>query len=242
MAYPQRMIGIVGGMTWEATALYYDRLNRLSNARLRRQQPDSSHTVRVLIDSLDFGEIEELANRRGDWPAIGQMLLASAQRLENAGAACVLLAANTAHLQANTVRAGIRVPLIHVADALAASAEAARVRRVAILGTRFVARGTLFDEAFSVRGMTAAPPDDATVERVDRMIFDDLARGRFTADIRAAARAVIEGLPAQGFDAAALCCTELPVLLRGESFGLPVFDTVELHVRAALDFALEEIV
>jgi aspartate racemase len=235
-----RVIGIVGGMTWEATALYYDRLNRLSNARLRLQQPDSAHTVRILIDSLDFGEIEKLANRE-DWPAIGRMLLASAQRLETAGAACVLLAANTAHLQADTVRAGISVPLIHVADALAAGAAAGKVRRVAILGTRFVARSTLFDEAFSARGMTAAPPDDTTVERVDRMIFDDLARGQFTPEVRAAARAVIEGLPAQGFDAAALCCTELPVLLRGESFALPVFDTVELHVRAALDFALEGI-
>jgi aspartate racemase len=234
------VIGIVGGLTWEATALYYERLNRLSNARLRLQQPDSAHTVRILIDSLDFGEIEELANR-GDWPAIGRMLLASAQRLEDAGAACVLLAANTAHLQAETVRTGIRVPLIHVADALAAGAAAGNVRRVAILGTRFVARGTLFDAALSARGIVVAAPDDATVERVDRMIFEDLARGRFTPEVRSAARQVIEKLPEQGFDAAALCCTELPVLLRGESFGLPVFDTVELHARAALDFALEGI-
>ena len=85
MVHLPRVIGIVGGLTWEATALYYDRLNRLSNARLRLQQPDSAHTVRILIDSLDFGEIEKLADRE-DWPAIGRMLLASAQRLEDAGA------------------------------------------------------------------------------------------------------------------------------------------------------------
>ncbi len=240
MVHLPRVIGIVGGLTWEATALYYDRLNRLSNARLRLQQPDSAHTVRILVDSLDFGEIEKLANRE-DWPAIGRMLRASAQRLEHAGAACVLLAANTAHLQADMVRAGIRVPLIHVADALAAGAAAGKVRRVAILGTRFVARGTLFDAALSAHGIAVAAPDDATVERIDRMIFDDLARGRFTPEVRSAARKLVEALPEQGFDAAALCCTELPVLLRGESFGLPVFDTVELHVRAALDFALEGI-
>ena len=224
-------LGLIGGMTWAASALYYERLNRLSNARL-----GGSHTLRVLIDSLDFGELERLGNREGDWVAVEQLLVCSAQRLESAGAVCLLLGAHTAHLMFDAVAATVRVPVLHVADPLGRAAQAAGVRRLALLGTRHVANSPLFPTRLARLGVEIAPPHIVDAAAIDALIFGPLAQGRFDPAGRAIARRVIEGLPAQGFDACGLCCTELPVLLRGESFTLPVFDTVELHAGAALDF------
>jgi aspartate racemase len=133
------------------------------------------------------------------------------------------------------VQRDVKVPLLHVLDPLSDAISNAGCQHVAVLGTRHVVESAFLLDRLRKRGIRAEPPSADQAQVIDQLIFSELAHGRFSAAARAQVGGIIASLGAQGFDSCALCCTELPVLLRGQVFDIPLFDTVELHVIAALD-------
>lgn len=227
-----RKLGLIGGMSWESTALYYRALNEGVRARM-----GGLHSADLLLHSLDFAPIEAL-QRAGDWQRAGEVLIASAQGLQRAGADGLLLCTNTMHMLAPAIEAACPLPLLHIADATAAAVRAAGLRRVALLGTRFTMREAFYRERLAAAGLQVEVPDAAAQVLIDRVIFEELCLGQIKPASRAAYRDIGLRMLEAGCEGVILGCTEIGLLLKHDDLPAPLFDTTTLHVDAALDWAL----
>lgn len=228
-----KTLGLLGGMSWESTTSYYQRLNRLTRERLGGQ-----HSAKLLIWSADFAEIAAL-QAAGDWAAATAVLVDAARRLASAGAEGLLICANTMHLMAPEVQAALSIPLIHVADATAKAIKAAGVHRAVLMATRFTMEKPFYLQRLRDLGVEAVIPPEADRERLHAIIFDELVQGRFEPASRAAFIEIAErALGDQGAGGVVLGCTEFGLLVQASDFRVPVFDTTDIHARAAMDFAL----
>jgi aspartate racemase len=228
-----KLIGIVGGLSWEATALYYRLLNQ---AAARELGPH--HNARSVVVSVDFAEALALANA-GDWDGLAVLLIDAARRTRDAGADMVLLAANTAHIVAEQVAAAIDVPLLHIADVAGAAAQTQGFCRVGLLGTRFTLESPIYAERLRERAaLSVITPDAGARNELQRIIVDELTVGRVEPQSRQECATIIRWLRDEGAEAVIVACTELPLLIRPEDSVLPLLDTTALHVEAALRLAL----
>jgi len=227
-----RLIGMLGGMSWESTAQYYRLANELVRDRL-----GGLHSARILLASLDFAEIERL-QVAGDWERAGQLLAEEAARLERAGAELLLLCTNTMHKVADQVQAAIGIPLLHLADTTAAAVQAAGMRTVGLLATAFTMEQDFYRDRLrgnGVRVLVPAAPDRAEVHRV---IYEELCLGVLREESRQVYRQVIDRLVADGAEGVILGCTEIELLISAADSPVPVFPTTRLHVEAAVDASL----
>jgi aspartate racemase len=228
-----KTLGLIGGMSWESTAVYYQWLNRLARDRLGGQ-----HSAKLVLWSIDFAPMAALQSA-GDWDAATEVMVDAARRLEDAGAEALLICANTMHLMADTVAAAIEIPLIHVADVTAEAILAAGVRRPLLLATRYTMEQGFYLERLKASGVVAVIPPPEARTRLHHIIFDELVQGRFQAASRAEMIEIVNRAVAdRGVDGVILGCTEFGLLIKATDLTLPVFDTTELHARAAMDFAL----
>jgi aspartate racemase len=227
-----KTIGLIGGMSWESTALYYQAINRETARRL-----GGLHSAPLHLVSLDFDDIAS-RQRAGDWDGLGRTLADSARRLEQAGADCVLIGTNTMHLVAPQVQAAIGVPLLHIADSTADAITAQGLQKVGLLGTRFTMEQPFYAEHLAARGIGCLAPDEPARAEVHRIIFEELCRGRFEERSRRTLQEICAQLASRGAQGVVLGCTELPLILRAGDVPLPLFDTTTLHALAAVDFAL----
>ncbi len=227
-----RTIGLLGGLSWESTAVYYRLLNEGVRDRL-----GGLSSARVLLHSVDFAEVAAL-QRADRWDDAGRLLAAAARGLEGAGADLVLIGTNTMHAVAPQVRAALGVPLLHLVDVTAAAVAAAGLGRVGLLGTAFTMAAPWYREPFTAAGVELVVPPDDDRALVHRVIFDELCVGVVSDASRAALRTVLDGLVAEGAQGAVLGCTELELLLGPDDAAVPLFPTTRLHVEAALDAAL----
>lgn len=229
-----RRIGLLGGMSWESTALMYDLLNTGVVARL-----GGLHSARVLISSVDFAEIEAL-QRAGDWDTAGEVLADEARRLESAGAELLVLCTNTMHKVAPAIEAATTVPFLHLGDVTATAVRAAGLTRVGLLGTRFTMEQDFYVDRVAGHGVDMLVPPLEDRDTVHRIIYEELVLGVVLDESRAAYRDVIERLVARGAEGIVLGCTEIELLVGAEDSPVPVFPTTQLHVDAALDAALAD--
>jgi len=227
-----RTIGMLGGMSWESTALYYRRVNEGVRERL-----GGLHSARILLASVDFAEIEAL-QRAGDWGRAGETLAAAARRLESGGADLLLLCTNTMHRVAPAIEAAVGIPLVHLADATARSLVAAGIERVGLLGTRFTMEQDFYRERLEAAGLTVVVPPPGDRERVHRIIFDELCVGTVSPGSRTAMLEIMSRLCAAGAEAVIQGCTELTLLVDAGDTDIPLFDTTAIHAEAAVDAAL----
>ncbi len=229
----QRVIGLIGGMSWESSAEYY----RIINTAVRNRLGGLA-SARCLMWSFDFAEIEALQHA-GRWEDSAALLIDAAQRLERGGAGTVLICTNTMHRMAAQVQAAIGIPLLHIADPTAARIQAQGIRRVGLLGTAFTMEQDFYKGRLKDRfGLDVLIPDDADRTTVHRVIYEELVQGQVLAASRDAYRAVIARLVALGAEAVILGCTELMLLVQPEDSAVPLFDTTRLHAEAAVDWAL----
>ena len=228
-----RLIGMLGGMSWESTAQYYRLTNELVRDRL-----GGLHSARVVLASLDFAEIERL-QVAGDWDRAGAMLADEAGRLEAAGAELLLLCTNTMHKVADQVQAAIGIPLLHLADTTAAAVQAAGLRTVGLLATAFTMEQDFYRDRLSGHGLRVLVPDATDRARVHRVIYEELCLGVIREESRQAYRQVIGRLVAAGAEGVILGCTEIELLIGAADSPVPVFPTTRLHVEAAVDASLE---
>jgi len=231
-----RTLGILGGMSWESTALYYRAINQGVAARR-----GGLHSAPLRLHSVDFAPVAA-AQAAGDWTALAAQLADAARGLVQAGAQGLLIATNTMHRLAPDVALAAGVPLLHIADATGRALRAAGLQRVGLLGTRFT-----MDEPSVVRdvltrrhALDIVLPPPASREAVHRVIYDELCRGDVHPASRRALVQVIESLRAEGAQAVILGCTELTMLIGPADSPLPVFDTTALHAAAAVDWILED--
>jgi aspartate racemase len=229
---PLRLLGLIGGMSWESTAIYYRHLNELARDRL-----GGLHSARLVLWSVDFAEIAGLQHA-GDWAAAGRLLADAARRLQAAGAEAVVLCTNTMHKVADAVGTAVGVPLLHIADATAAAVRGAGSRRPALLATRFTMEQDFYlDRLRDRHGLEAIVPDEAGRTVVHDVIYRELCRGIVRPESKAAYLAEIERLRLAGADGVILGCTEITMLIGQADLDLPVFDTTRIHAEAAMDFA-----
>lgn len=229
-----RMIGLIGGMSWESSAEYYRILNQGVRDRLG---PTAS--ARCLLWSFDFAEIERLQHA-GDWNALTERMIEAARTLEAAGAEVLLICTNTMHRMADAVQRAVAVPLLHIADPTAEAIKAAGLQRVGLLGTAFTMEQDFYKGRLrDVHGLEVIVPDEADRAMVHRIIYAELVAGEVLSASRAAYREVIARLVAAGAEAVILGCTEIMLLIGPEDSPVPVFDTTALHAEAAIAAALD---
>ena len=229
-----KTLGLLGGMSWESTAIYYRLLNEIVRERL-----GGLHSAKLLLWSFDFAEIAE-RQHEGDWQGAGLLLREAACRLEAGGAEGLVVCTNTMHKLAGEVQAAVSIPLIHIADATAVAVKGAGVRRPALLATRFTMeqdfyKGRLADK----HGLQPIVPDAAGRDMVHRVIYDELCQGIISAPSKAAyVEEVVRMRRDENIDGVIMGCTEITMLIGERDFDIPVFDTTRLHAEAAVGFAL----
>jgi aspartate racemase len=228
-----KTIGLIGGMSWESSTHYYRLLNEAVKARL-----GGLHSARCILASMDFGEIEPL-QRAGRWDDAGAILNRAALGLERAGAELLLICANTMHKVADQTMRGVGIPLLHIVDVAGERARAANVRRVALLGTRYVMEQDFYRRRLAERhGLEVIVPGPADRQEVNRVIFEELVLGRIEPRSKARYVAIMEALIGAGAQAVIAGCTEISMLVGQADVQVPFLDTTELHARAAVEWAL----
>jgi aspartate racemase len=231
-----RVIGLLGGMSWESTAEYYRIINQEVRRRLGRQ-----HSAKILMYSVEFEEIEEM-QAGGQWDEAGQLLAEEAQRLERGGADFLLLCTNTMHKVAPAIEQAVKIPLIHIADATAERIRQANLRCVGLLGTRFTMEEEFYRGRLAERhGLEVVIPEPEDRAVVDRVIFAELCQGQILEPSRQEYVRIIDALGRQGAEGVILGCTEIGLLIKPEHSPLPVFDTTEIHATKAVQLALAEV-
>ena len=230
-----KVLGVLGGMSWESTAVYYRLLNQGVAQRL-----GGLHSARLLMHSVDFAPVAALQST-GDWAGAATLLGDAARGLQRAGAQGLVLATNTMHKVADAIAAAGGLPLLHIADATGAALQAAGVRHAALLGTRFTMEDdsivrTRLQQRFGL-SITVPEPDDRAL--MHRVIYEELCRGLVLPSSRDAVVALIERQRKQGAQAVILGCTEIGLLIDATCSPLPVFDTTVLHAAAAVTWMLE---
>lgn len=228
-----KTLGLLGGMSWESTVLYY----RAINEHVRTVR-GGLHSAPLVLHSYDFESIAAL-QRAGDWAAAADALGAGARGLVRAGAQAIVICTNTMHCVAPQVQAAAGVPLLHIGDATGHALRAAGVTRAGLLGTRFsMEQPFLHEHLQRHHGVQCITPDAAERDEVHRIIFDELCQGRTLPPSRASFRRIMAGLVQRGAQAVVLGCTEIGLLVDAGDATVPLFDTTTLHARHAADWAL----
>lgn len=229
-----RKLGIVGGMSWSSTALYYEHINRGIGQRL-----GGLHSAPLAIESLDFANIAAM-EFNGDWDGIANATKDAAKRLEKSGAEGLVIACNTVHKAYDAVAAHVRVPVLHIGDAAGDRLAADRRARVALLGTRFTMTEPFIRGRLEERGIDLVAVSSPWMQEVDRIIYEELARGRVVRDSQRKLKTLITELAKQKVQAVVLGCTELVLAVDVRANVLPVYDTTAIHARAAVDWMLAD--
>lgn len=228
-----KILGLIGGMSWESTVPYYRHINQAVQARL-----GGLHSAKIVLYSVDFHEVEQLQHA-GDWDAAGKLLARAALALESAGADGLVLCTNTMHKVADAIEAAVRVPLLHIADPTAAAIKQARHTTVGLLGTRFtMEQGFYKDRLRGRHGLNVLVPDEHDREAVHRVIYQELCLGKIADASREAFRDVMAKLVAQGAQAIILGCTEISMLVSEADAAVPLYDTTRIHAEHAAAWAL----
>lgn len=230
-----KTIGMIGGMSWESSALYYQIVNREMQRRL-----GGVHSAKVLLYSFDFAEIDVL-QRSGRWREATERMTEIGARLRQGGADFLMICCNTMHLMADAVEQAAGIPLLHIGDPLGARIRSDGLSRVGLIGSVFTMEDDRILRARLSRdyGVETVIPGKADAAEADRIILEELVCGRFLESSRERYREIMARLVDQGCQAVILGCTEIPLLVGAEDNSVPLYDTAMLHALAAVDCALQ---
>ena len=234
-----RTIGLIAGMSWESSLKYYQFINELINKEL-----GGLHSAKIIMESVDFAEIESL-QKGGKWFELEKMMTVIAQKLEKAGADCIVICTNTMHKTAPAIQDLISIPLIHIADATAQEIGKKGLRKVALLGTKITMEEDFLKQIVSNNyDIDVIIPGEEDMILIDTIIFGELCLGNIDSTSRKIINQIISRLVSDGAEGIILGCTELPLLinekdlLKQKGIEIPLFDTTSIHAAAAAKFAL----
>jgi aspartate racemase len=230
-----KTIGLIGGMSWESTQSYYTLLNEGVKA-----QCGGLRSAKIILYSVDFAPIARFQSE-GKWEEAAGLIQEAALSLERAGVDFILLCTNTMHKILPLITPNVKTPFLHIAEATANALHAQGARKAILLGTKFTMQETFYTEVLNAHQIEVVVPDAASIEKINRIIFDELCVGKIETASKAVFLNIIDALKRhdQTIDAVILGCTEIGLLLDQKSSHLPLFDTTVLHVNAALKRALD---
>lgn len=228
-----KTIGIVGGLTWLSTIDYYRLINQSVNEKL-----GGVSSAKIILWSVEFAEIKKLTVE-DRWNEIAAIICHAAQKLEQAGAACIMIGANTMHKIADRVQAAINIPVIHMAEVTAGAVAMQNIKKVALLGTKYTMQLSFYSSKLTDKGIeTIIPDNEADIEFINDSIYEEMGKGLFLPETKAGFMRIINALAARGAEGIVLGCTEIPILIKQAHSPVPVFDTTAIHVKAAVEFAM----
>ena len=227
-----RKIGLIGGMSWLSTRSYYEQIQRQVQAKAgpRASAP-------MLIESLDFESLARLSTA-DEWKKAADVLAASAKRLEKAGATAILIGANSMHKVYDRVAEAVNVPVIHIAECVAAKMADKGVKKAALIGTRNVMVESFYRQKLIQRDIELLPPEMAFVDTLDRIIYDELLVGKVSRQAERELKTILTNLQQDGAEAVVLGCTELEMVVDVDANVLPIYDCTQIHAQAAVDWIL----
>jgi aspartate racemase len=230
-----KIIGLIGGMSWESTVPYYRQINETIKEHL-----GGLHSAKIVLYSVDFHDVERLQQTE-NWDAAGELLANAARSLELAGADILVLCTNTMHKIAPAIEAAVRIPLFHIADPTAVAIKQAGFSKVGLLGTRFTMEQDFYRDRLCARhGLQVIIPQQKDREIIHRVIYEELCLGKVVPASRHEYRRIMADLATQGAQAIILGCTEISLLVGQQDSEVPLFDTTTIHARKAAEWALSE--
>jgi len=230
-----KVIGLIGGMSWNSSLEYYRLINELVSRRL-----GGLHSACVLLYSLDFEEIER-AQQESRWEDAAGILSKAGMALKRAGADFLLICTNTMHKVADEVGESAGLPILHIVDTTGNAIREQDISKVGLLGTRVVMAEQFYRDRLKKRfDIDVVVPTENEQAVVHRIIYDELCRGKIRDSSRQSCLEINKKLTKQGAEGIVLGCTELPLLIRPSDVQVPVFDTTRLHAEAAVELALSE--
>jgi aspartate racemase len=227
-----RKIGLIGGMSWFSTRTYYEDINQLVQART-----STLSSAPLLIESLDFAGLARLTTPE-QWANAATILSESARRLEQAGATALLIGANSMHKVYDDVAQAVSIPVIHIADAVAARMKADGIANAALLGTRYVVMESFYRKRLIAQGISLLPPVVEEVDTTDAIIYDELMQGKATRSAERTFKTMLTNMEQRGAQAAVLACTELDMVIDVDANVMPIYDGTRIHAQAAVDWIL----
>ena len=229
-----RKLGLIGGMSWLSTRSYYERINKLVQARVGMRS-----SAPLLIESLDFTTLSRLSTAE-EWKHAAGVLADSAKRLEKAGATAIIIGANSMHKVYDQVAGAVKVPVIHIADCVAARMECDGIKKAGLIGTRNVMLESFYRQKLIARDIELLPPEMAFVETLDRIIYDELLLGKASRQAERELKTIITNMEQDGAEAVVLGCTELEMIVPVTANVLPIYDCTRIHAEAAVDWIMGE--
>lgn len=232
-----KTIGIIGGMSYESSIHYYERINDQVNA-----EAGNLTCAKMIIYNVNFEEIRKLM-LNNEWNEIGVELANIAIKLENAGADCIVIATNTMHKLADYVQSKINIPLIHIADCVAEKCKKTGIFNVGLLGTKYTMVEDFFKDRLKYNGLIVNTPENSQeIDEIDRIIFDELCKGKIK-DVskKYYINVINEMIEHKGIDGIILGCTEIEMLIKSKDIQIPIFDTTQSHIDSIVDICLEKI-
>lgn len=228
-----KTIGLIGGMSWESSKLYYEFLNKTAKDIL-----GGSHSAKCIMISVDFAEIERLTFK-GDWDAIGELMKLTAQQLERAGAEIILLCTNTIHLISHYISKHVNIPFLHIATTTGMAIKKQDLKKVALLGTKFTMEKDFYTKTLKNDfELEISIPDTNNRQVVHDIIYNELVKGQFTHPSKQKIIEIVNELQNQGAEGIILGCTELPLLISASDVEIPIFDTGKIHAYSAMEWSL----
>jgi aspartate racemase len=229
-----KKIGLLGGMSWESSLEYYKLMNELVKSKL-----GGSHSVKCLLYSFDFHEIEELQHR-GKWEKLTSLLVKESENLKKAGANCIVICTNTMHLMASDIEKSTGLKVIHIADVTGDEIIKRNVNKVLLLGTKFTMESSFYKERLENKGIEVVIPNELDRQIIHDIIYNELILGVLKQESKQSYIKIINKMIEEGIQGVVLGCTEIPMLIKQGDVPVEVFDTTEIHSRAAVDFAIDE--
>lgn len=227
-----KTLGLIGGISWVSTMDYYRLINQGINEKL-----GDLEFAELMIYSFNYGEIKR-NNDAENWDKTLSMFTEAGLNMKNGGAKAIVLCANTMHLVADRLQQNINIPVIHIATATADAIMKKGIKKVGLLGTRFTMERDFFRDKLTERGIEILIPEDEERGHIHYTIFEELGRNIIKAETRQFYISVINKLIANGAEGIILGCTEIPLLISSKDVAVPLFDTLEIHSKAAVEFAL----
>jgi aspartate racemase len=227
-----KLLGLIGGTSWVSTIDYYRLINLGVNEKL-----GGLNFAECIIHSFNYADIK-INNDANDWDATLKMMTTAGQNLKNSGAKAIVLCANTMHLIADELEQNIQLPVIHIATATANAIKAGGFKKVGLLGTRFTMEQAFFRDKLNEKNIEVIIPGDEERNFIHYSIFEELGRGIMKPETKSFYIDVIHKLAGQGAEGIILGCTEIPLLISSDDVNIPLFDTTQIHSKAAVEFAL----
>ncbi|HET6722445.1 MAG TPA: amino acid racemase [Chitinophagaceae bacterium] len=225
-------IGLIGGLTYVSTIEYYRYLNELANEKL-----GGNESAEIIIYSVNFGEIKKLTEA-GDWKNISMIICKAAQTIEADGAACLLIGANTMHKIADDVQEAIKIPVIHIAEAVAKEILRNGLKKLGLLGTRYTMQLGFYSDHLARHGIETIIPEQADIDFINYTIYNEFSKNIFLPETKAGYLRVISRLKENGAEGIILGCTEIPILVKQSDCDILLLDTAKIHCGAAVDHVL----